>query len=332
MGATQTSAIATPAPSPVVVLTGASSGIGRATARALARRGAALILAARDREALDEVAAECRKLGADTLAVSADVTDPQAVRAVAHAAIARYRRIDVWINNVGVGAVGRFDQVPLDVHRRVIETNLIGHLNGAHIALLHFRERGRGTLINMVSIGGWVSAPYAAAYTASKFGLRGFGQSLRAELSNAPRIHVCDVFPGFVDTPGMSHGANYTRRFVRPLPPLLSPEVVAQRIVGLIDRPRPVLTIGSAAHIGRLTRSFAPELRGAIARRVFDFLLSRTHSSPQTEGNLFDVSRGHDVHGGFRGPSYAPLWLAAGGLLGAIAVVALAARARRSAH
>jgi short-subunit dehydrogenase len=330
MATTQAPAVTSPAP--VVVITGASSGIGRATARALANRGAALVLTARDREALDEVSEECRKLGADTLAVPADVTDAQAVRAVAHAAIARFRRFDVWINNVGVGAVGRFDQVPLDAHRRVIETNLIGHLNGAHIALLHFRERGRGTLINMVSIGGWLSAPYAAAYSASKFALRGFGQSLRAELSNARRIHVCDVFPGFVDTPGMSHGANYTRRSVRPLPPLLAPELVAERIVGLIDRPRPVLTIGGAARIGRFTHTLAPELRGAIARRFFDFLLARARTSPQTEGNLFDVSRGHDVHGGFRGRSKARAWLAIGGAVGAIALVAMAARARRVSH
>src|SRR5690606_11812847 len=111
---------------------------------------------------------------------------------------------------VGVGAVGLFDETPLAAHRRVVEANLIGHMNGAHAALRHFRKRGRGTLINLISMGGWVPAPYAAAYTASKFGLRGLSESLRAEVSDLPKVHVCDVSPTFVDSPGLRHGANYT--------------------------------------------------------------------------------------------------------------------------
>jgi short-subunit dehydrogenase len=285
---------------PVVVLTGASSGIGRATALTLAASGARLMLVARGREALDAVAAECTNAGARVATTSLDVADAAAVSALADETIARYGKIDVWINNVGVGAVGRFDETPVEAHRRVIESNLIGHVNGSHAALKYFREFGRGVLINMISIGGWLSAPYAAAYTASKFGLRGLGQSLRAEVSDLPDVHVCDVYPGFVDTPGVSHGANYTGRQLRPMPPLLRPETVASRIVSLIENPRPVVAIGSTAHAARYTYGFAPEVRGSIARRLIDFALSRASPVSRGDGNLFEASLGSSIEGGFR--------------------------------
>lgn len=158
----------------VIVITGASSGIGRATALAFAHQGASLVLASRNREALEAVATECNDAGGRAIVVPTDVTDAGAVQALADAALERFGHIDVWINNVGVGAVGLFDATPLEAHRRVIESNLMGHMHGAYAVIPHFRARGRGTLINMISLGGWVSAPYAAAYTASKFGLRGF--------------------------------------------------------------------------------------------------------------------------------------------------------------
>ncbi|MCR5867870.1 SDR family oxidoreductase [Aquincola sp. J276] len=196
----------------VVVLTGASSGIGRATALALAEQGATVVLAARDRAALEAVAAECERRGGEALAVPTDVVDAAAVRALADAAISRFGSIDVWINNAGVGVVGRFDEIPIAVHRRVVETNLLGEMNGAHAAVQHFRQQQRGTLINMVSIGAWAPTPYAVAYTASKFGLRGFSEALRAELRDLPDVHVCEVYPTFVDTPGFQNGGNYTGR------------------------------------------------------------------------------------------------------------------------
>jgi short-subunit dehydrogenase len=167
----------------------------------------------------------------------------------------------------------------------------------------------------MISIGGWVSVPYGAAYTASKFALRGFGQSLRAELSDQPNIHVCDVFPSFVDTPAMAHAANYTGRSLRPTPPLVDPEIVAERIVGLVSDPRPIVTIGSAAWMGRFTQNVAPEIRGRLMRRVVDFALTRADFAPETNGNLFAASATHDVDGGYRRRNL-PLLLAAAGALG----------------
>lgn len=125
----------------VVVILGASSGIGRATALSFARSGGALVLAARSACALETVAAECRQLGAETLAVPTDATDADAVRSLADGAVERHGRIDVWFNNVGTGAVGAFDATPVEAHRRVVEANLLGGIHGAHAVLPHFRRQ-----------------------------------------------------------------------------------------------------------------------------------------------------------------------------------------------
>ena len=285
---------------PVVVLTGASSGIGHATALAFARQGAQLVLAARGPEALDKVAAECVLLDAQALAVPTDVTDADAMQALANAAIERFGRIDVWINNVGIGAVGAFDATPMEAHERVIAANLLGHMNGAHAVLPHFRKRGRGTLINMISSGGWVPAPYAAAYTASKFGLRGFSEALRAELASLPDVHVCEVYPTFVDTPGLFHGANYTGKRLRPPPPVLDPRTVAHALVALSRAPRDVTAIGSVATPARLAHAVAPGLTARLARWLADRALGRADPAPITNGNLFEPSRVHTIDGGYR--------------------------------
>ncbi len=284
----------------VVVLTGASSGIGRATALALAEQGATLVLAARDRAALESVAGACEGLGADTLVVPTDVTDAAAMRALADAAIERFGGIDVWINNAGVGVVGRFEDIPIAVHRRVVETNLIGEMNGAHAVLPYFRQQQRGTLINMVSIGAWAPTPYATAYAASKFALRGFSESLRAEQADLPDVHVCEVYPTFVDTPGFQNGGNYTGRQLKPPPPLLDPQDVAQAIVGLVQRPRPTVTVGSVAWPSRVVHALVPGLMGRVAKRLFDAALQNADPAPSTSGNLFDPSRRHTVAGGYR--------------------------------
>ena len=178
-----------------VVITGASSGIGRAAALAFARRGASVILAARRAEELDDLARECRSLDGKALPVRTDVTDPDAVFGLAKAADDAFGRIDVWINNAGSGVFGPYQDAPLDLHRRTIELNLLGGMYGAYAVLPYFLRQGSGTLITNISLGGWAPAPFAAAYSASKFGLRGFTASLRQELRRYPHIHVCSVFP-----------------------------------------------------------------------------------------------------------------------------------------
>ena len=191
-----------------VVITGGSSGIGRATALAFAARGASIVLAARRDDILHEVAKECAALGGMAFVVPTDVTDPNAVISLATQAEQTLGRIDVWINNAGTGVFGPYTAADAALHRRTIEVNLFGSMNGATAVLPIFLRQRRGILINNISLGGWVPTPYAAAYTASKFGLRGFTASLRQELGAHPNIHACAVFPSMVDTPGFLHGAN----------------------------------------------------------------------------------------------------------------------------
>jgi short-subunit dehydrogenase len=285
-----------------VVLTGASSGIGHATALAFARDGTNLVLAARDVPALENVAEACRRAGAEAMVVQTDVTDPEQVVALADAAMQYFGRIDVWVNNVGIGAVGAFEAVPVKAHRRVIESNLLGHMYGAHAVLPYFRRRARGTLINVISMGGWVAAPYAASYVASKFALRGFSESLRAEVSDQPAIHVCELYPGFVDSPGVAHGANYSGKQLRPARPMLDPREVAASIVELARSPRPSTLLGCMSWPARLAHSVAPDLSTRITRKLMDSGLRAAEPAPISEGNLFEPSQGHMIDGGFRPP------------------------------
>jgi len=283
-----------------VVLTGASSGIGHATALAFAREGVNLVLAARDADALGWVADTCRHLGARATAVPTDVTDPEQVRALALRAIETFGNIDVWINNVGTGAVGQFERVPLRAHQRVIEANLLGHLYGAYTVLPYFRQHRRGVLINMISVGGWAPTPYAASYAASKFGLRGLSESLRAEVADMPGIAICEVYPSFVDTPGVSHGANYTGKHLRPPAPMLDPREVAAALVRLARSPRASTMIGSLAWPARLAHTVIPDLSARLTRHAMNAGFRAARPTAPTDGNLFKPSHGHGIDGGLR--------------------------------
>lgn len=318
-----------------VIITGASSGIGRATAQAFARQGARLVLAARREALLEEVAEECRELGAEAVVVPTDVTDADAMKRLADRAVKTFGGIDVWVSNAGVGAIGRFEETPIEAHRRVIETNLLGPLYGAHAVIPVFRRQGHGTLINTVSVGAWAPAPYAAAYAASKFGHEGLLESLRAELVDQPGIHVCGVYPSFTDTPGMTHGANYTGHALEPENPLYDdPEDVAETIVAVALRPRAQAMVGALTPLTRLGHAVVPRLMEKIAGYGAHRHFSRTPPAPVTDGNLFEpMERGRGVEGGYRTPP--PGWLSPL-LMGGVAAAAAAAYAgyarRRNGH
>jgi short-subunit dehydrogenase len=307
--------------SPVVVITGASSGIGQATAEAFARDGARLVLAARGADALQEVAVRCMALGAEAIAVPTDVTDAAAVERLAVRARSFGGRIDVWVSNVGVGAVGRYQDTPMRAHEQVIRANLLGHMNDAHAALPVFLRQGRGIFINMISLGGFAAAPFAAAYSASKFGLRGFSESLRAELADQPGIHICDVYPAFIDTPGLGHGANYTGRRLSAPPPVYDARRVAAAVVRLSHAPRPTTTVGWVADVTRLAHLLAPGWTTAAMARFMNAYFRRARRAPVTDGNLFaPPADGGRIDGGLRSPRQRMIGL--GVLAGCVLAVA----------
>jgi short-subunit dehydrogenase len=287
----------------VVVITGASSGIGRATAEAFAGIGARLVLAARGEAALAEVATQCRQAEAEVLVVATDVTEPGALEHLASEAVARFNRIDIWINNAGIGAVGSFDDTPMAAHEQVVATDLVGYMRGAHAVLPHFKARSRGTLINVLSLGSWAPTPYAAAYSAAKFGLRGFTDALRGELSAWRDIHVCDVHPSFVDTPGMQHGGNYVGRELKPPPGVVGVDAVARAIVALAERPRRQVVVGRGVTLlARSIRFLAPSATMATMARLLETYFAVGRRAPRGSGNLFTPSQDMGASGGWRRP------------------------------
>lgn len=288
-----------------VVITGASSGIGKAIALTLARRGMNLVLAARRDTLLQEVASECESLGASAVGIKTDVTNFQDLKNLVRKAKIFFGEIDIWINNAGVMAVGEFDVTPLESHEQVIKVNLLGPLYGSYAILPYFKERGKGTIINTVSIGAFLPTPFATSYAASKFGARGMDEALSSELENYPEIHICDVNPYFTDTPGIFHVANYSGKKLQMAPPVYDPFQVAEVVSKLIDNPKPTVMVGAAARLVRFLHAISPHFLGKTLARSARAYFKRAHPAPQSSGSLFTpLLEGEETRGGnMRKPS-----------------------------
>ena len=284
-----------------VVITGASSGIGRATARLFAEDGAQLVLAGRDEGTLEAVAAECRDRGATAMSVPTEVSSESDVQRLAEAAVERFGGIDVWVGNASLYSFGTFEQTPSDVFDRLIAVNLLGQVYGARAALRVFRRQGRGVLVSVASVYSRITSPLVSPYVTSKFGLLGFLEVLRLELRDTPDIHVCAVAPATIDTPIHQHAANYTGRPVRPLPPVTDPVRVARAIVRVSRQPRRLTQVGRVQSMFVYARALAPAVYESVVARAYPVLALKSGTAPVSEGNVFTADRlATGVTGGWR--------------------------------
>jgi NAD(P)-dependent dehydrogenase (short-subunit alcohol dehydrogenase family) len=282
----------------VVVVTGASSGIGRATARAFARQGAALVLAARSPAGLAEVEKECIKDGAETLTVPTDVADASAVDALFDAAVARFGRVDVVVSSAAVVAYGEVSEIPVEVFDRVISTNVTGTVNIARTAIDRFRRQGGGDLVLVGSLLGKIAVPYMGPYVTSKWAIHGLARVLQLETRRLPNINVSLVWPGSVNTPAYLQAANYTGWQGRPPPPIDPPEKVARAVLRAADKPRREASVGIANPVVVLGFRTMPALYDALVTPLMRVSgLSWRRISAHT-GNVFDPQPPGDAEHG----------------------------------
>ena len=271
----------------VVVLTGASSGLGRAAAIEFARKGARLVLAARGLEALEEVAAQCRAAGGEALVVEVDVTDEEAVRGLAARALELTGRIDVWVNNAGVTVFAPLLEGPFEDHRRVFETNVYGPIYGVRAVLPVFLRQHAGVLINVSSVLGKVGQPYVPSYVISKFALQGLSETLRTALADERDVHVCTLIPYAIDTPHFEHGANRVGLDARAMAPMQLPEDVARALVSLAEYPRRELYVPRYAALGVAIHGVFPRTGDRLLLHLTREWHFGHEPQPDTSGTLF---------------------------------------------
>lgn len=281
-----------------IVITGASSGFGRGAALSFAQQGANVVIASRRIDELELLARQC---GPNTTAVKVDVTDAKDVELLAQTARQKFGRIDAWVNAAGIGAVGRFLDIPLKDHARVIQTDLNGVINGSYFALQQFKNQRQGVLINIASIVGEIPLAYYATYSAAKGGIASFDRAVRAELKaeKLSNIHVCTVYPMPTDTPFWTHAANYSQHTLQP-PLLQKPEPVVKAIVRLVTKPRNEVHIGSAGKIRTAAHRLFPNTVENVAARIIrdSQTNSKVPEAANTDGALFEPMRdGTDVRG-----------------------------------
>jgi NAD(P)-dependent dehydrogenase (short-subunit alcohol dehydrogenase family) len=231
-----------------IVLTGASSGIGRCAAIHLAARGARVVLGGRNRVALDELAADIGGRGGSALPLPADVKSEADLRALARAAVDRYGAIDTWVNNASIFVQGSVDDITIDEYREMLDVDLLGYIRGTKCALAQMRRQGSGTIIQVSSILARRGAQYFSAYAAAKSGIDGFTQALRAELVGTD-IAVATMYLPPLDTPIYQHARGKFGTIPKPPPPVYDPITAARAIARLAERPQAELVVGAFSHL-----------------------------------------------------------------------------------
>jgi NAD(P)-dependent dehydrogenase (short-subunit alcohol dehydrogenase family) len=324
-------------PDQIVVLTGASSGIGRCTARLLAAHGARVVVTSRRADALASLVASIERAGGQALAVPGDITSETDVRRVARAAIERFGRIDTWVNNAAVYVQAPVADTTLDEFRRVLEVNFLGYVAGIQCALEVMRPRGAGGIICLSSIVARRAAAYHSAYAASKMALDGVTQALRTELWGSG-ITVSTLYLPSVDTPVYRHARAKLRTVPKPPPPVADPEWAARAIARLCERPRPERVVGGFGRLYVSLSGLPPRAADWFLHHTAGFTLSTMPSDGDNlDRPLDDPPRERDgwASRGWRGWTIGetvrvlPIESAVGAALGVAALASLARRARR---
>lgn len=292
----------------IAVVTGASAGIGRATAREFARRGYGLALLARGTAGLNAVLEESLDAGVPAVAVPTDVSDPQALRSAADRIEAELGPVDVWVNCGFASIIAPFTDVEPEEFRRVTDVSFHGYVEGTRVALDRMLPRDSGTIVQVGSALGYRGIPFQSAYCAARHAVRGFTDSLRAELvERGSRVRLTEVHLPGVNTPQFSWVRSRIGGRPRPVPPVYQPEVCARAIVWAAEHPRRRRYWVGASTVGTI-------LGQRLAPRVLDYQLGRSGRSEQARdapapvaGNLFqamDEQRDYGAHGEFDDESY----------------------------
>jgi short-subunit dehydrogenase len=245
----------------VMVITGASSGIGLATAEAAAEAGVKLVLAARSGDTLGGIVDRLSAAGAEVVHVTADVAEPDAIQQIAQAAISRFGGIDTWVNNAGVSIYGRLDEVPEEDARRLFDVDFWGVVHGSLAALSHMRERG-GAIINVGSEVSDAVVPLQGYYSAAKHAVKGFTDALRVEVQEVDKrpIAITLIQPTAVDTPFPEHGKNYMDKEPKLPTPMIEPEKVAAAILEAAVEPTKERKVGAMSKLNAMVAKLSPTL------------------------------------------------------------------------
>jgi NAD(P)-dependent dehydrogenase (short-subunit alcohol dehydrogenase family) len=285
----------------VIVITGASSGIGLATAQMAARRGARLVLTSRDEVDLGKVVEQIRAEGGTATHVTADVANFEAMQRVALTAMREFGAIDTWVNNAGISIYGLIEDVGLMDARRLFETNYWGVVHGTLAALPHLKAKG-GALINIGSVLSDTGYPLQGHYTASKHAVKGFTDSLRLELERAGAgVSVTLIQPTAIDTPYPEHAKSYLGVEPTHMPPVYAPELVARAILASAQRPRRSVLVGGGAKLFTTVERFVPRL-GDRFKEATAFGGQRTDRPDRNDDTLFSPRSGDiSVRGHYQG-------------------------------
>lgn len=285
----------------VIVVTGASSGIGRATAVMAAQRGAKVVVAARNGAALEELAESIRRAGGQALPVVTDVTDAEAVGRLAEATIDAFGRIDTWVNNAGVAIAAGLEHLPEADARRLFDVNFWGTVRGSLAALPHLRRDG-GALINLGSMTSDVAAPYMGMYSASKQAIKAYTDALRIELKidHVP-VSVTLIKPAPIATPILEHQRNLLDRQATMPPPFYLPEDVARTILYAAEHPVRDLFVGGSARAGSVLGQVLPGPVDAATALLAPYLFKTREAKSHRSDNLYDISQPTTVRGDSHG-------------------------------